>query len=228
MLRRTLSLACLFIGTTLTALASPIYFLKTDITGAQTQIDTNHTSTWLLTPNTPFDLGGGLFEMKDGPSTAADVVLSLYQGSNNAGTLLGQVILTNTAFCAQVANCQAFNTHSFLFTSPIALSAGTTYFAALTSVAPDTQSTAYFIKAQRSFMLTGTAIRSPPIRSVAPPSPNPVRLFSPALVWWCSACGAIAAGLSPSFVPRDLQTTRKGHPAKARRPVFVFPVCLSH
>ena len=61
--------------------ASPIYYLATGQTGAQTQIDVNHTSSWVMTPNVNFDLGGGLFTMKDGSSTSATVNLSLIKAS---------------------------------------------------------------------------------------------------------------------------------------------------
>ena len=61
----TQTLFCLF---SLTALgsAAPIYYLSTGQTGAQTQIDIAHTSSWLLNPNVDFSFAGGLFTMKAG------------------------------------------------------------------------------------------------------------------------------------------------------------------
>ena len=58
------------------------------------------------------------------------------------GPLIGSAILTNPGFCGRVGNCSQFDTHPFLFNSPIQLSSGTTYFAALTSLAEDTRSQA--------------------------------------------------------------------------------------
>src|SRR6267154_6384294 len=81
--------------------ASPIYYLTSGQTQAQTQIDVAHTSTWLLDPNVNFDFAGGLFTMKAGGSIADDITLSLYAGSDNSGTLLGSVTLTPLQFCAQ-------------------------------------------------------------------------------------------------------------------------------
>src|SRR5579863_2821409 len=79
--------------------ATPAYYLATGQTGAQTQIDVSHTSTWELIPNIDFSFGGGLFQMKDGQTASDDVLLSLYQGTDATGTLLGTLTLSNTAFC---------------------------------------------------------------------------------------------------------------------------------
>lgn len=132
--------------------SAPLYYLATGHTGAQTQIDINHTSDWLMRPNIDFDFGGGLFVMKDGPSTTSTVRLSLYEGFNASGLLLGTVEFTNSQFCAPVGNCQSFTTHQFLFGTPLLLSANTVYYAALTSQAIDAQATAYFIKNDNYFI----------------------------------------------------------------------------
>jgi len=124
-------------------------FISTDITGGQTQIDENHTSTWTLSPtgNDPsLTLGGGRFIMKAGDVTE-DIVFALFEGTDASGLLLADVTLTATAFCDQSpGNCNNFLLHEFFFAAPVALNTGTTYFARLTSIAPDTQSAAYFIK----------------------------------------------------------------------------------
>jgi len=125
-------------------------FISTDITGGQTQIDENHTSTWTLVSNgvdPTLSLGGGRFVMKAGQSTVDDIIFSLFEGTDATGTLVDSVTLTATAFCDQTpGNCSQFLLHQFFFTTPVALTTGTTYFATLTSVSPDTQSEAYFIK----------------------------------------------------------------------------------
>ena len=49
------------------AAADPtIYYLETGHTGAQTQIDTNHTTSWSFNATWGWTLGGGNFVMKDG------------------------------------------------------------------------------------------------------------------------------------------------------------------
>jgi hypothetical protein len=155
-------------------------YVATDQTGAQTQIDIDHASSWVLNVQTTFDLGGGLFTMKDGQTTADDITFSLYQGSDSTGTLLDSVTLTHAAFCSQVSNCGNFEFHQFFFVTPIQLDSGNTYFATLTSSAPDTQSLAYFIKSDTFYASdeTGTPVDSSPFDSVADPAvPEPASFF---------------------------------------------------
>ena len=153
--------------------ASPIYYLATGQTGAQTQIDVNHTSSWEMTPNLNFDLGGGLFTMKDGSSTSATVILTLYQGIDATGSVLASLNLTHASFCIQVGNCGQFATHQFFFATPVALVPGTTYFAALTSAAADVQSLAYFIKNDSFFISDQNSV---------PIAPQPVAFGAPAVL----------------------------------------------
>jgi hypothetical protein len=145
--------------------AGPIDYLATNQTGAQTQVDVAHTSTWLFTPTIDFLFGGGLFDMKDGSNTSANLQLSLFQGSDASGLLLDSVSLTHTTFCNQVPNCNQFDLHQFFVTAPLLLTTGTTYFAQLTSLAPNTQNTAYFIKSTTSFIANQTGV---------PVNPSPI------------------------------------------------------
>jgi hypothetical protein len=142
------------------------YFLSTGQTGAQTQIDINHSSEWSFTPTVPWQFGGGFFTMKEGSRTVAPIVFRLYEGRNASSVdLIAQVTLSNAQFCAQ-APCQQYNVRDFHLVSPVQLTAGTTYFASLTSTAPDRQAEAYFIKASSSFKIVdanGGIITPPPI-----------------------------------------------------------------
>jgi hypothetical protein len=151
------ALACL-------ANASPVYYLTTDQTGAQTQIDTTHTSTWSFTPNVDFDFGGAVLAMKAGQKASATVLFNLYSGTDSNGTLLATKTLTNVGFCGQASNCSSYENHPFWFT-PVALTSGQSYFASLTSTAPDVQSKAYFIKSDSYFMsgANGTRVEPSPI-----------------------------------------------------------------
>src|SRR6185369_6774101 len=74
-----------------TAFAQGTYYLYLDQTGAQTQIDVTHTTSWYITVlSGSFVFGGGHFQMKKGSSASANGSLTLYQGSNTTGTVLGQ------------------------------------------------------------------------------------------------------------------------------------------
>jgi hypothetical protein len=129
------------------ALASPVYFaIQTDITGAQTQIDATHSTTWTISTGAAWSFGGGTFTMKEGSNATAPVRLSVYEGTNFTGRLVANIELTNAAFCAQVANCQQFNEIDFLFGTPATLDAYKTYFLNLTSAANDRANQQYFIK----------------------------------------------------------------------------------
>lgn len=124
------------------------YYVTTGQTGAQTQIDVNHTTSWLFTAVSGWRLGGGDFTMKDGPSTSATISLSLYAGNDATGTLLDAVTYTTSQFCTAQAgnNCQSYGSTAFHFATPYTLASGSTYYLALASSAPDVQSQAYFIK----------------------------------------------------------------------------------
>jgi hypothetical protein len=131
----------------------PMYYLSTGQTGAQTQIDIDHSSTWSFTPTVPWQFGGGYFTMKAGSKTIEPIVFRFYVGSSASSLgLIAQVTLNNAQFCAQ-APCNQYNVRDFHLVSPVQLSAGTAYFASLTSAAPDNQSEAYFIKASSSFTI---------------------------------------------------------------------------
>jgi len=183
MYKTALKLALFTISLSTLSNAATFLYLNTGQTGAQTQIDIAHTSTWLLTPNVDFLFDGGLFTMKAGGSVAADINLSIYLGPDNTGTQLASITLTSTQFCTQAA-CGQFNTHQFLFTTPVALTTGTTYFAELTSSAVNTQSQAYFIKSDTSFIsdLNGTAITPSPIDQAITATPEPATIMLGGLV----------------------------------------------
>lgn len=127
------------------ARANEYFALQTSISGAQTQIDSLHTSTWAFTTGLAWDFGGGTFVMKKGPSSAADVVLSIYQGTNfDAGSLVGSVSVTSSAFTQSFANVQ------FLFGTALALAPSSHFYVDLTSTANDTANVQYFIKGANS------------------------------------------------------------------------------
>lgn len=115
------------------------YFVSTGHTGAQVQDDINHTQTWSYTSSTNVSVIGGLFEMKLGPHTAANIDFKILDATNGNAQVFDKV-LTTTSFKQTWENVQ------FALDSPITLLSGHTYTAILSSSAADTQSTAYFIK----------------------------------------------------------------------------------
>lgn len=125
------------------ASANEYFAVQTGISGAQTQIDLAHTSTWAFTTGLAWEFGGGTFVMKRGPNSAADVLLSIYEGSNS-GTPVGSIDLGPSAFTQSFGNVQ------FLFSTPLVLDANSQYYVDLTSTAADTANFQYFIKGSNS------------------------------------------------------------------------------
>lgn len=120
------------------------YYLYTGQTGSQTQIDINHSKSWTFTAPSALVFAGGYFTIKRGPSTTATVTLSLYQGTDNTGTLLKSKTLSPSDVTG------SFTLTEFTFSSPETLVMGLSYYAELTSAAVDQQAKAYFIKAPPS------------------------------------------------------------------------------
>ena len=126
------------------------YYVETGQTGAQTQIDTNHKSSFTIRASSEIDFYGGKFVMKAGSSASAPLTLTLYDSAAKTN-VLASITLTRAQFCAiHGGNCSSYDVTRFEFPSPIRLIAGRAYFAELTSPAPDTQSQAYFIKGGNS------------------------------------------------------------------------------
>lgn len=142
---RRIALALIGMALSASAASANEYFaVQTGITGAQTQIDTGHTSTWGFYTGLAWEFGGGTFVMKRGPSSSADVTLSIYADTNYTGTLVGSISLNPSAFT------QSFAAVQFLFNTPLTLAANTQYYVDLTSTAADTANVQYFIKGANS------------------------------------------------------------------------------
>lgn len=120
------------------------YLLYTGNTGAQTQIDQNHKTTWTISVATApvgAQFWGAKLSMKRGSSTSADISLNFYRGTNASGTFLGGVTLTSSSFSQS-----GFPVVDFQLATKINIESSTTYYVELVSTAPDSQSQAYFIK----------------------------------------------------------------------------------
>ena len=89
--------------------------------------------------------GGGKFDIKKGSRTSDTISLKLYQ-NNSAGTLLA----TKTVSASSVT--QSFTSVDFSLSSTVTLTAGT-YYATVTSAAPDTANEQYFIKGQTDALI---------------------------------------------------------------------------
>ena len=131
-------------------------YLYTGQSGAQTQIDSKHTTTWSLSVTGTLQFSGAKLTMKAGSSTTASTTFTLYSGTGTSGPILCQVELNRLNFTTQ------FNLITFLCPgAPLTLTTGS-YYATVTSPAPDTQSTAYFIKGYSSSVVaSGTRTPAP-------------------------------------------------------------------
>lgn len=165
------------------------YYVTTGQTGAQTQVDVNHTSTWTLNVGSGYtvNFGGANLTMKDGSSTTSSLVLSLYAGSDTTATPLDTRTFTQSDFNAlhglpnstTPTSSTSYDATILAFTSPYALTAGS-YTIQLTSSSPDVQSEAYFIKGSDASTILTANGSAPPAGSIslggsstAPTSPPP-------------------------------------------------------
>ena len=100
------------------AFAQSTYYLWTGQSGAQTQVDINHKSSWYITVATgsSFTFGGGKFDIKKGSRTSASISLKLYQ-NNSAGALLA----IKTVSASDVT--QSFSNVDFSLASTVTLTA---------------------------------------------------------------------------------------------------------
>ncbi|MFM7051564.1 MAG: PEP-CTERM sorting domain-containing protein [Planctomycetota bacterium] len=138
--------ATLAVGAFAAALASTSHaslFMTTGQTGAQVQVDVNHTQSWTYTvPGHVNDILGGLFTMKRGSQTTASITFEVFEGTM-ADFPFASRLLSVTLGPEDFTQ----NWDWVPFTGkPFALTAGHTYTGVLWSNAPDNQSEAYFIK----------------------------------------------------------------------------------
>jgi hypothetical protein len=149
-----------------TAAQAAVVYVNTGQPNANTTVDTAHTSYWnLQTGNNPFQLGGGVFELKRGNSASAPIVLTLYIGTNLS---IGAVVATRTVYTPEFDVLQGNNaTYSptniyfgtegdhdsnlatpdqLITAAPLTLLANTNYYLALSSTTGTSGSEQYFIK----------------------------------------------------------------------------------
>lgn len=131
------------------------FYLFTGQTGAQTQIDVAHTSNWYVKADSATNFVGGRFTIKRGPSTTAPITLTV-RLNGPTGVILATKTLTaadvSTSYTLTEFGGGAWDGGAPAY--PYSLVSGTTYYVSLTSSAVDTQSTAYFIKRDK----TGTCL----------------------------------------------------------------------
>ncbi|SMF96331.1 PEP-CTERM protein-sorting domain-containing protein [Methylomagnum ishizawai] len=165
------------------AQALPVLFVSTGHTGAQTQTDINHTQHWTFSVSQNVTVGGGLFDMKRGPSSTADVSFAIFEGTYSPPASLDNALLqkdlTNTAFAQRFKAVLFQNTVTTLL-------AGHTYTGVLFSDALDAQNKGYFVKGGSASPLLfvnakGKAVAGIEILpSIALPEAPPSRFASPA------------------------------------------------
>lgn len=184
------------VGLPFPAGADVAYFVYTGQSNAQTQIDIGHTSSWnFTTGGTPFTLGGGNFTLKEGPQTVANIALSLYLGIDQNGSFVTKLDLTNAQFDAlfvppvtnPAQDTQSFTLVPFHFAVPQVLAANSQYYLALTSMAEDQQSAAYFIKGYDSFTIQTPGGATPPDVLLETPEPASIGVLAVGLIGLASA-----------------------------------------
>lgn len=145
MLRKVMCLLVVAVLLGIGSVQGAIYFAVTDITGAQVQVDVNHTQYWTYAVNVDVDdVVGGRFTIKRGPQTNEPITLDIIQGTlADFGTATPLLTVTNQP--ADVT--QSYDWVDFTTTgSGITLEAGRIYTAILYSNSVDAQNAAYFIK----------------------------------------------------------------------------------
>jgi hypothetical protein len=178
-------------GLAATTQAAPL-FLFTGQSGAQTQIDVDHTTEWQVAPTVNFDLAGGQLDMKDGSQTGGDtsptgdLFLSVYE---DGGIIpVAQIDMTNADFVAAHTSSgdQAFNGNNLftpvLFATPFTLVAGHSYVIDLTSPEADQQSHAYFIKGFDTSFIGDSSGNPVPVGNLDVPEPLSLTLLATGLV----------------------------------------------
>jgi hypothetical protein len=179
-MRRAVLMGVLLAG--LGSMPAPAAYLvtfSTDQSGGQTQIDVNHLTTFnfaVLSGAEPVTTVVGDFTMKVGSKTSADVTFSLWQGLDGWKTPGATLLASTTKGPGDFT--QQFASELFTLTG-LGLAPGN-YSLALTSLAPDQQALAYFIK--------GGALTANPARYIdtnpqpaPPPVPEPASIVSIAL-----------------------------------------------
>lgn len=121
--------------------------VQTGITGAQSQLDINHSYAWNFEVSGPltFDSVIGKFTLKRGPSTSLDAVMTLW-ATDSSFTPLSQVGLSTLLPSSAT---QSFSLYSF-FVSSTSTQLNGFYSLTLTSSAADVASDQWFIKGQTS------------------------------------------------------------------------------
>jgi len=161
--------------------SAAVYYLTTSHTGAQTQADYLHPTTWSVHATSDWSLGGGDFTMKDGGhATTSDIIFSIYQGDNASTPPVATVDYTVGDFCtAHGGNCQSFSSTPFHFATPYDIFSGGHYLITLTSAALDQQNQAYFIKDPGNFSFVdgdGRILVAPQLTSEVAAAPEPLSL----------------------------------------------------
>ncbi|MCK5354846.1 MAG: PEP-CTERM sorting domain-containing protein [Methyloprofundus sp.] len=184
MTKKTNILGMAVLGLSLNAPAQAQLFVSTGITGANVQVDVNHTQHWTFTPGSDIDIDGALFTIKRGRNAVLDINFTLIEGEFSGW---GTAPILEESALVPASVTQSYIYEEF-FWNPVAaytISLGTTYTGVLWSDSADKASQSYFVKGgsasallivdetgatQPDFNLDGQTLPPPPLSVPAPTS----------------------------------------------------------
>jgi hypothetical protein len=198
--------------------ASPVFYFYTFQSNAQTSLDSADSLSWSFSvaAGTSWDLGGGQFDLKDGPSTTGSIFLQLYEDGgaspvvsrtmNNAQFVNAHMIADGLVPGTDSPDDQSFNGNGAFTPVPFGTDAspvpftvdsdllGHSYILTLTSDAGTSGSQQYFVKGTGSGVFCSASPGSATTCDVSLQPPDTTQIPEP-MTLTLLATGAIGLGV---------------------------------
>jgi len=189
-------------------------WLYTDITGANTTIDADHSNSWLITvaAGQSIPLYGGNFTIKIGGAATDDITLDLYSCAYKCGSPVATVTVSRTIVTG------SYTPTSFAFSSPYTMAGGVSgksYFAILHSNTTTSGTGQYFYKGGGSGYV-GDGVT---IASGVTVTPNAVGSPQITLTKTSSLSGDVGVGTSFTYT---IGLGNSGGAPTTNNPVYVY------